>query len=1545
MANFIHLRIHSGYSFDDSTLRLKEYILKDTKGTIVQQINSISQKAKEYQMSSLALTDKNNIFGGLEHFLECQNQQINPIIGCDITIYDEILATKTQLLLLVQNYQGYKNLSTLLSKGYENDDFYITKELLKQYNQGLIALSGFNTGDIAWAIENKPEQVERLVNEYKEIFENNFYLEIWRIYDKNLKNTNLLAYKQEKLILQTFQLAQKYDLPICATHPSTFLDNDNKQYQVSCIKHCINNNLTYTQLPNDYEKFCSREQYFKSAQEISELFNDMPEEVLLNSVEIANNCQLDLPTLNKNFLPHFDTGDVPTNDYFANLARSGLEKRLEFLYPDEKKREANKARYLERLEKEIQVIQRMDFAGYFLIVADFINWAKQNQIPVGPGRGSGVGSLVAYSLAITELDPLKYDLLFERFLNEERVSMPDFDVDFCQENRKRVIEYVRNKYGEAMVSQIATFGLFQQKSSIKDIGRALRSGTYELTNNFCKLLEKSKGFTDVIDDGEEKDENELEDNSYINVDIYKWENEQDREFMSQIIDISTYLQGLPRAIGTHAGGVIISPTDINDFVPLYNAEGVKITQFEKNNVEKIGLVKFDFLGLKNLTVIDNTLKLIAKRNNFHPQLNLSADATSKDISSQIFNGDWMEDKATFRLLRRGLTNGVFQLENNGIQKTIKNLSPDNFEDIIALLALYRPGPLGSGMVQSFINRKKGKENIDYFGFSELKSCLSSTYGVILYQEQVMQIAQIIAGYTLGAADELRRAMGKKKPEVMAKHRSIFLEGARKKNPEWVKAIGTEEIEVIDNKTGEKKKVLQEVSKASKLFDLMEKFAEYGFNKSHSAAYALITLMTAYLKSNYAIEYMCSCLNGVLKDTDKIEKLFKDLPTSNLQLKRPNINLSYAYFEPRKDNNNEKYCLLEKTDKNNNCIEYGLEAIKNVNLKAINWIVSQRQEKEFTSFEDFCARLMKQKVFNKSSLVNKKMVQNLIFAGAFDKIAPFKENIKFLEEQVQSSFNQNKFNIKNELNNYLEKNPLILQEKNLTKVEFLEKQYLLWKKQEYLRLVKKYTNRKYLADNFEACIEYYEKYYTQLNKVKKIQEKNLLNNETLQEPPKESKFLPISVEEFDDETKRNKEKEALGFVFNILMAQKQELKNDLKAYKDYLLTYEKNILNDSNNYFIDKINNIKDLLNCKEQLESIKADITNDYYLNCLTDEPISIPDPIVLIGGMVESVSNVFEAKNSNGKCVFVKLRDESAVHDFLLYQKNNNNNVNDKKFLLVDRILNKEIKQGDLIVFQGSVNFYLGKTNNNKEDLLPNLWVNDFLTKSQLKAEIKKYSILKNKNLPLEKKEILPALQDLDGTSSFKKSINIPKSLFEVKKKQIQEAYNGQIYFFNFENETQLLEFKQAMIELKQEFKVLKNNCLLTESLEFNDDIFSNYTKENFPIFLVHTANNKVNLYKISFAINNQQNPTQAIKTQKDVLCAYLQDENKAISKYIQMLSKEDFCKHFNLELTEFKIKNELLIDNLSLKNLKKNNVISARTNKKSNEEMKEQLKLMFSK
>jgi DNA polymerase-3 subunit alpha len=901
---FVHLRLHSEYSITDGIVRLDEAI----------------QRAAADGMPALALTDLGNLFGMVKFYSGARASGVKPIIGCDIWVADEgerdpLRETSSRMLLLVKNRGGYLRLCELLSGAYLGQRHKGRAEVniaafAAGDNSGLIALSGAQSGDVGQLLAaGKRDQAEVRARRWATLFPgDNYYLEVQR--PSGLVNGQGQSQQQQEVLLSAIaRLAADIGLPLVATHPVQFLEPDD--YKAHEARVCIAEG--YVLADRRRPKAFSEQQYFKSQAEMAELFADMPE-ALQNSIEIARRCNLSVE-LGKNQLPQFPTPDgITLDDFMAAESAAGLERRLEQLFPDATIRESRRAEYVARLDFEINTIRQMGFAGYFLIVADFINWAKNNGVPVGPGRGSGAGSLVAYSLGITDLDPLAYALLFERFLNPERVSMPDFDIDFCQEGRDRVIDYVKQRYGSHAVSQIATFGTMAAKAVIRDVGRVLDL-PFNFVDQFAKLIPAEIGIT--LSKAREQE-------SAIG------ERLEAEEELRELWTLAEKLEGLTRNVGMHAGGVLIAPGKLTDFCPLYSADGGSVvSQFDKDDVEKIGLVKFDFLGLRTLTILDEAVEFVRRLNPGMEKFRL------EDIP--------LDDKATYALFAAGNTTAVFQSESRSAKDLEKRLKGDTFEDIIALMALNRPGPLGSGMVDDFINRKLGRAKAEYF-HPDLEPVLKPTYGVIVYQEQVMLVAQILAGYTLGGADMLRRAMGKKKPEEMAKQREIFTNGAKQRG--------------VDEKL------------ATQLFDLMEKFAEYGFNKSHSAAYALVAFQTGWLKHYHPAAFMAATLSSEMADTDKVQLFHKDCIDNRLVFEAPDINSGGIRFEPV----------------NATTIRYGLGAIKGTGESALTVILRARDEGgPFRDLFDFCKRIDKR-------VVNRRVIEALIRAGAFDRLDPHRARL-------------------------------------------------------------------------------------------------------------------------------------------------------------------------------------------------------------------------------------------------------------------------------------------------------------------------------------------------------------------------------------------------------------------------------------------------------------------------------------------------------------------------------------------------------------------------
>ena len=894
---FVHLRMHSEFSLIDSMIRIKP----------------LMKALQAEQMPAIALTDQSTMSGMIKFYKAAQSAGIKPICGCDVFIAEttEADATISRMTLLAMDSKGYLNLTELVSRSFQEGQIdgkaIIQKQWLADKSEGLIVLSGAAEGEIGRALINRGvAEAEQILRYWIGLFGDRFYLEVQRTGRQ---------YDEDCLHLSA-QLAQLAKVPIVATNDVMFVSAED--FEAHETRVCINQSMTLDD-PRRLKAY-SNQQYLRSAEEMQALFADLPS-ALENSVQIAKRCNLDIQ-LGHYSLPNFPVPDGLTmNEFFGKVSRDGLEKRLKVILDatDPKYQEQRKI-FDDRLEFELNIICQMGFPGYFLIVMDFIHWAKDNDIPVGPGRGSGAGSLVAYVLEITDLDPLKYDLLFERFLNPERVSMPDFDIDFCMDNRDRVIEYVSQTYGKDAVSQIITFGTMAAKAVVRDVAR-VQGKPFGLADKLSKLIPFEVGITLNKAVEQEDTLREFIDNN---------------DEVQEIMDMAYQLEGLTRNVGKHAGGVVIAPTKLTDFSPLYcDADGSGlVTQYDKNDVEDAGLVKFDFLGLKTLTVVDWAMGMINERRQAKGEEAIAIETIP------------LADEPVYKLLQGAETTGVFQLESRGMKDLIKRQLPSSFEDIIALVALFRPGPLQSGMVDDFINRKHGRAKLAWphedYQLDSLRPVLEPTYGIILYQEQVMQIAQVMAGYSLGEADMLRRAMGKKKPEEMAKQRSGFLAGSV--------ANGIDE------------------GLAGNIFDLVEKFAGYGFNKSHSAAYALVAYQTAWLKHHYPAEFMAAVLSADMQNIDKIVIFVEECRRMELPLNLPNVNESHYKF----------------TVNSANQVVYGLGAVKGVGEGPVAAIIEARETSgDFKDLFDFCKRVGSKKI-------NKRVLEALVASGALDNLVPNKE---------------------------------------------------------------------------------------------------------------------------------------------------------------------------------------------------------------------------------------------------------------------------------------------------------------------------------------------------------------------------------------------------------------------------------------------------------------------------------------------------------------------------------------------------------------------------
>ncbi len=883
---FVHLRCHTEYSLVDGILRVKPLV------------NAVAEQG----MPAVAVTDQSNLFSMVKFYRAAIARGIKPIIGVDIWLANDDEPTRPhRLVLLCQTNEGYRNLTQLVSRTYTEGQHrgipILEPQWLEGQTDGLIALSGGRDGDVGRALlAGDTERAWHCLAHWRHLFSDRYYLELQRTGRPG----------EEDYLHAAVALAQSAELPVVATNDACFLQTDD--FDAHETRVCIHDGRTLDdpRRPKNY----SPQQYLRPPAEMAELFSDIPE-ALENTLEIAKRCNVEL-TLGKNFLPDFPIPDGLTEaEFFRQQSQKGLEARLDKLFDRNASDFTEKRKpYDERLQVELDVINGMGFPGYFLIVADFIRWAKNNGVPVGPGRGSGAGSLVAYALTITDLDPLEYDLLFERFLNPERVSMPDFDVDFCMEGRDRVIDYVAGHYGRDKVSQIITYGSMAAKAVVRDVGRVM-GHPYGFVDRISKMIPFEVGISLEKAIAQEEPLAQLI---------------ADDEEVASLIEMAKKLEGLARNAGKHAGGVVIAPTKLTDFCPLYCEQGGDsiVSQFDKDDVEAVGLVKFDFLGLRTLTIIDWAL------NNIEKQKGKEARPDIETIP--------LDDKAAFALLKACQTTAVFQLESRGMKDLIKRLQPDDFEDIIALVALFRPGPLQSGMVDDFINVKHKRKKAEY-PHPDIKYILEPTYGVILYQEQVMQIAQVLAGYTLGGADMLRRAMGKKKPEEMAKQREVFTKGALEQG--------------VEEKT------------ATYIFDLMEKFAGYGFNKSHSAAYALVSYQTAWLKAHYPAAFIAAVMSADMDTTDKVVTLIEECRELGLNVESPNVNTSHYKFMVKDDN----------------AIFYGLGAVKGVGEGAIEGIIRSREEDgPFKDLFDFCQRIDLKKA-------NRRALEALIRAGALDDLGP------------------------------------------------------------------------------------------------------------------------------------------------------------------------------------------------------------------------------------------------------------------------------------------------------------------------------------------------------------------------------------------------------------------------------------------------------------------------------------------------------------------------------------------------------------------------------
>ncbi|WII23838.1 DNA polymerase III subunit alpha [Buchnera aphidicola] len=1070
---FIHLRVHSDHSILDGLSKPEKIV----------------QKAIFFNMPAIGITDFTNLYGIIKFYKFAHKNGIKPIIGSDFNILSED-GFLDELTILAYNNFGYENLKLLISRAYKRNyidlkDIYIKKKWLVEYRNGLIILSGGIDGSIGRFILNEKKQfLEDDLNFFKKYFNNFYYLEISRFGRVD----------EEIYIERILDISIKKKIPVVATNNVRFLQR--KDFYSHIIRVSIHHGVSVNYAKKFFFKY-NKNQFFKSIDQMKKLFQDIPES-LFHSVEISKRCNVHI-SFQRYFLPKFFTGTMSSENFLIQKSHQGLKKRIKNNFLFQKKYFFKKKLYRERLKRELNIINKMGFSGYFLVVMEFIKWAKRKKIPVGPGRGSGAGSLVAYVLEITEIDPLNFDLLFERFLNLERISMPDFDIDFCMNKRDLVINHVSDFYGRDFVSQIITFGTMTAKAVIRDVGRAL-GYPYGFLNRISKMVPLDPGITL---------KKAISVSSELNA-LYKNDIE-----VKELIDSTVKLEGVIRNVGKHAGGVVISPTKITNFTPLYYDNLDKthsVTQFDKNDIEDIGLVKFDFLGLKTLTIIDNTVKMIDQIFFKKFQKNFSLE----DIS--------LDDKKSFNMLKKAETTAVFQLESYGIKDLILRLRPDSFDEIVALVALFRPGPLQSGMVDNFINRKYGKEKIYYpdkkWQHKLLKPILKSTYGIILYQEQVMKIAQILANYTLGEADLLRYVMGKKNFKKMSTHRKKFILGAKKNN--------------ISEKL------------SNKIFNLLEKFAGYGFNKSHSVAYALISYQTLWLKSNFSAEFMASAMTMDMKYSNKIMILINEAKRMKLKISLPNINLSQNNF-----------FVNQKKE-----IVFGLGAIKGIGENTIDKILFERNKNGlFSDIFDLCFRVG-------VKVITKKILEKLIFSGA---CSCFNKNRLILYSSIshvmKSSLQSCNFLLSKQLDFFLKKNNKnLLQNKKKFifnpawsyKVEldhekdvlgfYLSKNPFIY----YLNEVKNYINLILLKDILHITA----------NKVVNVA--GMISNIRFFLTKNKNKIAIINL---DDSTKNI---EIIVFSQLLLTAKKHLKKNNLVIINGFM---KKNLHKDTSSLIANKIDNL------------------------------------------------------------------------------------------------------------------------------------------------------------------------------------------------------------------------------------------------------------------------------------------------------------------------------------------------------------------------------------
>ena len=879
MKTFIHLRQYSSYSLLESSFR----------------INEIINACKEHHMPAIALTDKQNLFGAFEFSLEAQKNGIQPILGINLELGKiDDLELPSNILLLIKNYEGYKNVIKLMTKHYNDEEGNLLNLTdLEKNKEGIICLSGDINGPISKSILFKNSTVaEKILINLNSIYKDNFFIELNRSGLEDEKKT-------EDFFLSS---ANKFNIPVVATN-NNYFSNINMHEATNALL-CIKN---VDKLSNPERKLISKACYFKSSSEMIKNFQDIPESIS-NTLLIAKKCTFMLESSKPRLPKYLNSIDNENNELYK-LAHEGLNKKILEINKHENNK-INQNKYKERLNYEINIIKKTEYSGYFLIVSDFISWAKKEKIPVGPGRGSGAGSLVAWTLGITDLDPIKYDLLFERFLNPDRVTLPDFDIDFCQEKRDEVLKYVVKKYGKKKVSQIITFGSLQSRNVVRDVGRVLQL-PYSQVDNIAKMIPYNPA-------------NPVSLNEAINNENKLQDLKRNDDSVSKLLDISLKLEGLYRHASTHAAGIVIGDENLDEKIPFYKDDpktGLPVTQFSMKFIEKAGLIKFDFLGLKTLTIINKTCELINNKKNI--------------ININLIS---LKDSNTFDLLKKGNTIGCFQLESKGVREYLKKLSPDRFEDIIAMISLYRPGPME--YIENYIKRKHGTEDIIYL-HPKLETVLSETYGITIYQEQVMKIAQTLAGFSLSQADTLRWAIGKRKRTLMSSLKKDFIEGCIKNN---VKEYQAETI-----------------------FKQVETFAGYGFNKSHAAGYALIAYQTAFLKANYPVEFMTASINSELNHTDKINRYLDDSKSMNIKILKPNINYSNSLF------------TIELDNQNNQAIRYGLSALKNVGTNSTLKIEMERKKNgKYKNIENFCNRLNDENI-------NVRQLEFLIKSGSFDDL--------------------------------------------------------------------------------------------------------------------------------------------------------------------------------------------------------------------------------------------------------------------------------------------------------------------------------------------------------------------------------------------------------------------------------------------------------------------------------------------------------------------------------------------------------------------------------